>query len=68
MLGQGIMPQQHHQRADLMGDEELGHCLGSIRDGIVKTVAQLPRSIRLTCRLTAAPSLSASLSGLTWTP
>ncbi|WP_426102984.1 tryptophan halogenase family protein [Massilia sp. TSP1-1-2] len=42
MLGQGIMPQQHHQTADLMGDEELGQFLGAIRDGINRTVAQLP--------------------------
>jgi tryptophan halogenase len=42
MLGQGIMPQQHHQTADLMGDAELAHFLNGIRDGIQKTVAQLP--------------------------
>ena len=42
MLGQGIVPQQHHQTADLMGDEELTHFLGSIRDGITRTVAKLP--------------------------
>jgi tryptophan halogenase len=43
MLGQGIMPQQHHQSADLMGDEELSHFLNGIRDGISRTVAQLPQ-------------------------
>jgi tryptophan halogenase len=43
MLGQGIMPQQHHQTADLMGDEELAHFLNGIRDGISRTVAQLPQ-------------------------
>ena len=42
MLGQGLMPQQHHQTADLMGDEELAHFLNGIRDGINRTVAQLP--------------------------
>ena len=42
MLGQGIVPQQHHQTADLMGDEELKHFLGAIRDGITRTVAKLP--------------------------
>ena len=42
MLGQGIMPQQHHQTADLMGDAELAHFLNGIRDGIRKTVSQLP--------------------------
>ena len=43
MLGQGIMPRQHHQTADLMGDEELAHFLGSIATSIDRTVAQLPQ-------------------------
>lgn len=42
MLGQGIMPQQHHQSADLMGDEELSGFLNSIRSSIDKTLMQLP--------------------------
>lgn len=42
MLGQGITPQQHHQTADLMGDEELGNFLNTIRDGVNRKVAQLP--------------------------
>ena len=42
MLGQGIMPQTHHQTADLMGDEELAHFLGSIKSHVDKTVMQLP--------------------------
>ena len=42
MLGQGIMPASHHQTADLMGDEELAHFLGSISGAIDRTVAQLP--------------------------
>ena len=42
MLGQGIMPAQHHQTADLMGDEELAGFLNSIRDSINRTVIQLP--------------------------
>ena len=42
MLGQGIMPQQHHQTADLMGDEELAGFLNGIRDTVNRTVAQLP--------------------------
>jgi tryptophan halogenase len=42
MLGQGIMPQQHHQTADLMGDEELAGFLNAISDGVSRTVAQLP--------------------------
>jgi tryptophan halogenase len=43
MLGQGILPEQHHQSADLMGDAELRGFLGSIRDRVSKTVAQLPQ-------------------------
>ena len=42
MLGQGVMPAQHHQTADLMGDQELSGFLDSIKDGISKTVAKLP--------------------------
>ena len=42
MLGQGVMPEQHHQSADLMGDAELAGFLNGISDGIRKTVAQLP--------------------------
>ncbi|MFA9274271.1 MAG: tryptophan halogenase family protein [Candidatus Aquirickettsiella gammari] len=42
MLGQGIMPQQHHQIADLMGDAELSGFLNHIRSAIDKTVMQLP--------------------------
>jgi tryptophan 7-halogenase len=42
MLGQGIMPQQHHQVADLMGDEELSRFLDGIRSSVDKTIAQLP--------------------------
>jgi tryptophan halogenase len=42
MLGQGMMPEQHHQSADLMGDAELSQFLGSIRQKIERTVQQLP--------------------------
>ncbi|WUR13269.1 tryptophan halogenase family protein [[Empedobacter] haloabium] len=42
MLGQGIHPRQHHQTADLMGDDELAHFLGSMATSIERTVAQLP--------------------------
>ena len=42
MLGQGIMPRQHHQTADLMGDAELAHFLDGIRSAVDRTVAQLP--------------------------
>jgi len=42
MLGQGILPRQYHQVADLMGDQELSGFLESIRGAIDRTVAQLP--------------------------
>jgi tryptophan halogenase len=42
MLGQGIVPQQHHQSADLMGDVELRGFLDDIRARVDNTVAQLP--------------------------
>ncbi len=42
MLGQGIMPRQHHQTADLMADAELAHFLDGIRSTVDRTVAQLP--------------------------
>jgi tryptophan halogenase len=42
MLGQGIMPEQHHPSADLMGDEELSGFLEGIRKQVERTVAQLP--------------------------
>jgi tryptophan halogenase len=42
MLGQGIVPQQHHPVADLMGDEELSNFLDGIRSSVERTVAQLP--------------------------
>jgi tryptophan halogenase len=43
MLGQGIMPAQHHPSADLMGDEELRGFLEGIRKQVDRTVAQLPQ-------------------------
>jgi tryptophan halogenase len=42
MLGQGIMPDQHHPSAGLMGDEELSGFLEGIRKHVERTVAQLP--------------------------
>jgi len=42
MLGQGIMPEQHHQTADLMGDAELHDFLSAIRMTVDKNFKQLP--------------------------
>ena len=42
MLGQGIVPRQHHPAADLMGDQELSSFLGGIRSSVDNAVRQLP--------------------------
>jgi len=42
MIGQGIMPETHHQTADLMGDAELKGFLDNISGSVDRTVAQLP--------------------------
>jgi tryptophan halogenase len=42
MLGQGIMPRNHHQTADLMGDAELTGFLETIRVKVQRLVQQLP--------------------------
>jgi tryptophan halogenase len=42
MLGQGITPRQHHQVADLMGDDELSRFLNGIKSSVNNTVQQLP--------------------------
>ncbi len=55
MLGQGIMPEQHHQTADLMGDEELSRFLGNIKESIDKTVSQLPEHQAYVQRYCPAP-------------
>ena len=55
MLGQGIMPAQHHQTADLMGDAELARFLDGISGTIERTVAQLPGHEAYVRRYCAAP-------------
>jgi tryptophan halogenase len=55
LLGQGVMPLRHHQTADLMGDEELAHFLGSIKASIDKTVSGLPTHQQYVERYCAAP-------------
>ena len=42
MLGQGILPRQHHPSADLMDDAELSRFLDDIRRQVEETVRQLP--------------------------
>jgi tryptophan halogenase len=55
MLGQGIMPQQHHQTADLMGDVELSGFLNAISQRVDRTVAQLPTHQAYVARYCPAP-------------
>jgi tryptophan halogenase len=43
MLGQGIVPKQYHQVADLMGDAELSRFLDQIKSHVDNTVLQLPK-------------------------
>ena len=42
MLGQGIVPRQHHAVAHLMGDAELSRFLDGIRTSVDQAVSQLP--------------------------
>ena len=42
MLGQGLLPAQHHPVAHLMGDAELVRFLADIRAAVDQTVAQMP--------------------------
>src|SRR5687768_9199747 len=43
MMGQGIVPKQHHQVADLMNDGELSRFLDSIKSTVDNTLTQLPK-------------------------
>ncbi|MDO9096186.1 MAG: tryptophan 7-halogenase [Rubrivivax sp.] len=42
MLGQGLMPKQHHVVAQLMGDAELARFLDGIRASVDQAVVQMP--------------------------
>ena len=42
MMGQGIMPESHHPVAEKLRDDELDQFLDNLRDGVTRTVAQLP--------------------------
>ncbi len=56
MLGQGIVPAQHHPVADLMGDDELSGFLENIRSQVERTVAQLPVHQDYVARYTRRPA------------
>lgn len=42
MLGQGLMPEQHHQIAEIMSEQELDKFLSSLRNSISQAVTKLP--------------------------
>ncbi|HKE93810.1 MAG TPA: tryptophan halogenase family protein [Povalibacter sp.] len=60
MLGQGIVPQQHHPVADLMGDEELSRFLEGIKSSVDRAVAQLPKHQLYVEQYCKAPDLRAA--------
>jgi tryptophan halogenase len=60
MLGQGIVPQQHHPAADLMGDAELARFLDNIKSSVDRTVAQLPRHQDYVEQYCKAPDMRAA--------
>jgi tryptophan halogenase len=60
MLGQGIVPQQHHPAADLMGDAELARFLDNIKSSVDRTVAQLPRHQAYVEQYCKAPDMRAA--------
>ena len=43
MLGQGLMPKQHHEIANIMNDKELEQFLTGLRTSITSAVSQLPK-------------------------
>ncbi len=42
MLGQGLIPEQHHPIANAMSDEELGDYMAGIHENVENQVSQLP--------------------------
>ncbi|MDT7839005.1 tryptophan halogenase family protein [Aquabacterium sp. OR-4] len=55
MLGQGIVPQQHHPVADLMGDAELDGFLREIRGRVERSLGQLPEHAAYVARYSGTP-------------
>ena len=55
MLGQGIVPEQHHPVADLMSDAELSAFLEDIRGTVNRTVMQLPAHQDYVARYSGTP-------------
>ncbi|MEK8052908.1 tryptophan halogenase family protein [Ideonella sp. DXS22W] len=55
MLGQGIVPQQYHPVADLMGDAELSGFLGEVRGQVDRALGQLPEHAAYVARYSGTP-------------
>lgn len=56
MLGQGLMPQQHHPLAQALSDTDMRRLLESIRQPIERAVAQLPSQQDFIDRYCKAPA------------
>jgi tryptophan halogenase len=56
MLGQGLVPQQHHPLARALSDADLGKLLDSIRQPIARAVAQMPAQPEFIERYCKAPA------------
>jgi len=56
MLGQGLMPQQHHPLAQALSDTDMHRLLESIRQPIERAVAQLPSQQDFIDRYCKAPA------------
>jgi tryptophan halogenase len=55
MLGQGIMPEQHHPVADVMSEEEIANFLNHVQTNVARTTASLPTHQQYIERYCKAP-------------
>ena len=55
MLGQGIMPEQHHPVADVMSEEEIANFLNHVQSNVARTTASLPTHQQYIERYCKAP-------------
>jgi tryptophan halogenase len=56
MIGQGIIPEQYHPVADVLGDDELTRLMQNIKQRVDQTVANLPQHqayVEQYCKATA---------------
>ena len=58
MIGQGVLPQDHHPIVELMGDDELGRFLNGYRQHVQQLVSAMPsheQAIEMYCRASPEP-------------